>query len=128
MYLTRNQAGVYSASGVRIPPSPPDANKKAPSRGLFICIRRGVAWFEHLGSTTRAAGGARRKALRHKPRQRLARRSSPEGEAPQEPSESPPTRRQLSRRSPFVRPTERVARGAKRLITKRDSGLHGEAA
>ena len=23
MYLTRNQAGVYSASGVRIPPSPP---------------------------------------------------------------------------------------------------------
>src|SRR5690606_41832577 len=34
MYLTRNQAGVYSASGVRIPPSPPDM-PRAPDRGLL---------------------------------------------------------------------------------------------
>ena len=37
MYLTRNQAGVYSASGVRIPPSPPDKAKGRPSGGLLLC-------------------------------------------------------------------------------------------
>src|SRR5690606_21072378 len=35
MYLTRNQAGVYSASGVRIPPSPPDCDKP-PHGGFFV--------------------------------------------------------------------------------------------
>ena len=35
MYLTRNQAGVYSASGVRIPPSPPDKEKGLPKGGPF---------------------------------------------------------------------------------------------
>src|SRR6478672_10672670 len=34
MYLTRNQACVYSAPGVRIPPSPP-ALRKPPSRGFL---------------------------------------------------------------------------------------------
>ena len=38
MYLTRNQAGVYSASGVRIPPSPPDTHD-AP-QGAF-CVSGG---------------------------------------------------------------------------------------
>src|SRR5690554_1387078 len=38
MYLTRNQAGVYSASGVRIPPSPPDT-QNAPN-GAF-CVSGG---------------------------------------------------------------------------------------
>src|SRR5690606_13227784 len=38
MYLTRNQAGVNSASGVRIPPSPPDTQK--PPQGGF-CVSGG---------------------------------------------------------------------------------------
>src|SRR5690606_16312787 len=44
MYLTRNQAGVYSASGVRIPPSPPDP-VRAPAQGacLFQPRRAGAA-------------------------------------------------------------------------------------
>ena len=37
MYLTRNQAGVYSASGVRIPPSPPDMIE-SPREGAFLCF------------------------------------------------------------------------------------------
>ncbi len=49
MYLTRNQAGVYSASGVRIPPSPPDKEKGLPNGSPFslsgaghdaLCARR----------------------------------------------------------------------------------------
>ncbi len=36
MYLTRNQAGVYSASGVRIPPSPPDKRKGLPKGSPFL--------------------------------------------------------------------------------------------
>ena len=36
MYLTRNQAGVYSASGVRIPPSPPDKRKGLPFGSPFL--------------------------------------------------------------------------------------------
>src|SRR5690606_28129200 len=36
MYLTRNQAGVYSASGVRIPPSPPDPPE--PPQGGFCVL------------------------------------------------------------------------------------------
>src|SRR5690606_27288350 len=39
MYLTRNQAGVYSASGVRIPPSPPDSH--AAPQGAF-CVSGGT--------------------------------------------------------------------------------------
>src|SRR5690606_5739722 len=35
MYLTRNQAGVYSASGVRIPPSPPDSHD-APQGAFYV--------------------------------------------------------------------------------------------
>ncbi len=35
MYLTRNQAGVYSPSGVRIPPSPPDFQRPFMGRSFF---------------------------------------------------------------------------------------------
>ena len=38
MYLTRNQAGVYSASGVRIPPSPPDKKKRAAHRAALFFL------------------------------------------------------------------------------------------
>src|SRR5690606_28952345 len=56
MYLTRNQAGVYSASGVRIPPSPPDAKKRAPWWGLFFASGDGGLVRTPPGSTTRLAG------------------------------------------------------------------------
>ena len=42
MYLTRNQAGVYSASGVRIPPFPPDSQRPRFFRGFLLFGDGGV--------------------------------------------------------------------------------------
>ncbi len=47
MYLTRNQAGVYSPSGVRIPHSPPDT-KMAQQGAFFVSGGEGV-WTNPLG-------------------------------------------------------------------------------
>ena len=52
MYLTRNQAGVYSASGVRIPPSPPDTQTRPPMGWPFLRVwRRGAEAKQRRGST-----------------------------------------------------------------------------
>src|SRR5690606_15689054 len=56
MYLTRNQAGVNSASGVRIPPSPPDTQK--PPQGGF-CVSGGEGGSDstlRFDSEARSAG------------------------------------------------------------------------
>jgi hypothetical protein len=45
MYLTRNQAYVYSVPGVRIPPSPPDTHDMGPSGPLLFWGLR--AWARH---------------------------------------------------------------------------------
>src|SRR5690554_2679992 len=79
MYLTRNQAGVNSASGVRIPPSPPDTQK--PPQGGF-CVSGGEGGSDstlRFDSEARSAGERPAKGRAIPPGRMPCKTSSPRG-------------------------------------------------